>query len=180
MAASADQPTLVLLHGLLGDADDWRPVIAALPEIECHALDLPGHGRSKGLRVSGFEQAHEWLCEELAARGIEHYRLAGYSLGGRLALYHASQSPAGLQAILLENCHPGLPEAERAARTVRQQDLREVTYTVDTSEGAHTVYAAVRAVGDDRFTITLVAPPGDTFDALRTDVLPTVGEGPCA
>ena len=121
MAASTDQPTLVLLHGLLGDADDWRPVIAALPEIECHALDLPGHGRSKARRVTGFEQAHEWLCEELAARGIEHYRLAGYSLGGRLALYHASQSPAGLQAILLENCHPGLPEAERAARLAHDE-----------------------------------------------------------
>lgn len=121
MAASADQPTLVLLHGLLGDADDWRPVIAALPEIECHALDLPGHGRSKARRVTGFEQAHEWLCDELAARGIEHYRLAGYSLGGRLALYHASQSPAGLQALLLENCHPGLPEAERAARLAHDE-----------------------------------------------------------
>ena len=71
--------------------------------------------------VTGFEQAHEWLCEELAARGIEHYRLAGYSLGGRLALYHASQSPAGLRAILLENCHPGLPEAERAARLAHDE-----------------------------------------------------------
>ena len=111
-----ERSPLVLLHGLLGDADDWQPVIQALPGIECHALDLPGHGRNKTLRVAGFEQAHAWLCGELAARDIAHYRLAGYSLGGRLALYHASQSPAGLQAILLENCHPGLPEAERATR----------------------------------------------------------------
>jgi 2-succinyl-6-hydroxy-2,4-cyclohexadiene-1-carboxylate synthase len=38
---------LVLLHGLLGDADDWRPVIQALPGVPCHALDLPGHGRNR-------------------------------------------------------------------------------------------------------------------------------------
>ncbi|MGN4932775.1 2-succinyl-6-hydroxy-2,4-cyclohexadiene-1-carboxylate synthase [Aeromonas rivipollensis] len=116
MASSTDLPTLVLLHGLLGDGRDWQPVIEAMPGIDCHALDLPGHGSNKGLRVSGFDEAHEWLCGELVARGITRYQLAGYSLGGRLALYHANQSSAGLQALLLENCHPGLPAAERAAR----------------------------------------------------------------
>nr|WP_277606818.1 2-succinyl-6-hydroxy-2,4-cyclohexadiene-1-carboxylate synthase [Aeromonas sp. MR7] len=107
---------MVLLHGLLGDANDWQPVIEALPGMDCHGLDLPGHGNNRGLSVTGFEQAHQWLCDALKALGIEQYRLVGYSLGGRLALYHASRSPAGLQALLLENCHPGLPLAERAAR----------------------------------------------------------------
>ena len=41
MAASADQPTLVLLHGLLGDANDWQPVQAALADLPSLALDLP-------------------------------------------------------------------------------------------------------------------------------------------
>lgn len=117
----SNEPPLVLLHGLLGDGRDWRPVIDALPECECHALDLPGHGHNQPLRVSGFEEAHQWLCDELKARGITRYRLAGYSLGGRLALYHASQSPAGLQALLLENCHPGLPAAERPARIAHDE-----------------------------------------------------------
>lgn len=107
---------LVLLHGLLGDSRDWQGVIEALPGIPCQALDLPGHGRNQHLRVKGFDEANEWLCGELETRGIQEYRLLGYSLGGRLALYHASQSPAGLQALLLENCHPGLPIAARAAR----------------------------------------------------------------
>ncbi|MGY6039314.1 2-succinyl-6-hydroxy-2,4-cyclohexadiene-1-carboxylate synthase [Aeromonas sp. AE23HZ002T15] len=112
---------LVLLHGLLGDGRDWQGVIDALPGIECHALDLPGHGRNRSHRVSGFDEANAWLCGELAARGISRYRLAGYSLGGRLALYHASQAPEGLQALLLENCHPGLPAAERAARIAHDE-----------------------------------------------------------
>lgn len=117
----SDPVPLVLLHGLLGDAEDWRPVIQALAGIECHALDLPGHGRNQAVRVSGFDEAHRWLCDELATRDITHYRLVGYSLGGRLALHHASLSPTGLQALLLENCHPGLPEAERAARLVHDE-----------------------------------------------------------
>lgn len=121
MAASADQPTLVLLHGLLGDANDWQPVQAALAGLPSLALDLPGHGSNQAVRVAGFEQAHRWLCDELAARGIDRYQLAGYSLGGRLALYHASQAPVGLQALLLENCHPGLPPAERPARLAHDE-----------------------------------------------------------
>ncbi|MGL6213199.1 2-succinyl-6-hydroxy-2,4-cyclohexadiene-1-carboxylate synthase [Billgrantia desiderata] len=121
MAASADQPTLVLLHGLLGDANDWQPVQAALAGLPSLALDLPGHGSNQAVRVAGFEQAHRWLCDELAARGIDRYQLAGYSLGGRLALYHASQAPAGLLALLLENCHPGLPPAERPARLAHDE-----------------------------------------------------------
>ncbi|MFM5004966.1 2-succinyl-6-hydroxy-2,4-cyclohexadiene-1-carboxylate synthase [Aeromonas hydrophila] len=121
MAASADQPTLVLLHGLLGDANDWQPVQAALAGLPSLALDLPGHGSNQAVRVTGFEQAHRWLCDELAARGIDRYQLVGYSLGGRLALYHASQAPAGLQALLLENCHPGLPPAERPARLAHDE-----------------------------------------------------------
>lgn len=120
-AADMAQVPLVLLHGLLGDSRDWQPVIEALPELDCHALDLPGHGANQGLRVTGFEQAHQWLCTELKARGIAQYRLVGYSLGGRLALYHASQRPAGLCALLLENCHPGLPVAERAARIAHDE-----------------------------------------------------------
>jgi pimeloyl-ACP methyl ester carboxylesterase len=39
---------LVLLHGLLGDADDWRPVIQALPGVRampwiCRATAATGH-----------------------------------------------------------------------------------------------------------------------------------------
>lgn len=68
---------LVLLHGLLGDADDWRPVIQALPGVPYHALDLPGHGRNRALRVSGFDEAHRWLCDELAARDLASSTMRG-------------------------------------------------------------------------------------------------------
>ncbi|MBS4696195.1 2-succinyl-6-hydroxy-2,4-cyclohexadiene-1-carboxylate synthase [Aeromonas allosaccharophila] len=116
LSVSGNNTPLVLLHGLLGDSGDWQPVIDRLPGHNCIALDLPGHGQHRALNVSDFEQSHQWLVAELASRNIERYLLAGYSLGGRLALYHASREPAGLQGLLPENCHPGLPASERAAR----------------------------------------------------------------
>ena len=122
---SCNDTPLVLLHGLLGDGNDWQPVIDRLPGHHCIALDLPGHGQHHELRVNDFEQSHQWLCRELASRGIERYLLVGYSLGGRLALYHASREPAGLSGLLLENCHPGLPAGERAARIAHDESWAE-------------------------------------------------------
>ncbi|WP_249977879.1 2-succinyl-6-hydroxy-2,4-cyclohexadiene-1-carboxylate synthase [Vreelandella olivaria] len=109
-------PTLVMLHGLLGDRDDWLEVIEGLEGVHCLALDLPGHGQNQQVQVDSFEAFHHWLNEVLANDGVTRYCLLGYSLGGRLALYHASRNPEGLEALWLESAHPGLPVGERAAR----------------------------------------------------------------
>lgn len=108
--------TLVMLHGLLGNRHDWAEVIAGLTGINCLALDLPGHGQNHHVPIDSFEAFHEWLSNTLIAHGVHHYCLLGYSLGGRLALYHASRQPLGLEALWLESAHPGLPANERAAR----------------------------------------------------------------
>lgn len=107
---------LVLLHGLLGDERDWQPVTAALPGRRCYPLALPGHGGNRALRPHDFDGVRRWLARALAGLGLGRYLLAGYSLGGRLALDFASREPPGLCGLLLENAHPGLPETERGAR----------------------------------------------------------------
>ncbi|MFR9720710.1 2-succinyl-6-hydroxy-2,4-cyclohexadiene-1-carboxylate synthase [Aeromonas diversa] len=114
------EATTVLLHGLLGHGGDWSGVTAALPG-PVLTLDLPGHGTNRALRVASFAEFDDWLRQRLQAARIERYRLVGYSLGGRLALYHASREPAGLEALWLENCHPGLPEEMRAVRRAHDE-----------------------------------------------------------
>nr|WP_251040887.1 MULTISPECIES: 2-succinyl-6-hydroxy-2,4-cyclohexadiene-1-carboxylate synthase [unclassified Halomonas] len=114
-------PTLVLLHGLLGNCHDWAEVIAGLEGIHCLALDLPGHGQNHQLQVSSFEECHHWLSDTLISHGVSCYCLLGYSLGGRLALYHASRKPPGLEALWLESAHPGLPASERSARIAHDE-----------------------------------------------------------
>lgn len=114
-------PTLVMLHGLLGDRDDWAEVRAGLVDVDCIALDLPGHGENHQVQVSSFDAFHHWLSEALVTRGILRYCLLGYSLGGRLALYHASRQPLGLEGLWLESAHPGLPASERPARVAHDE-----------------------------------------------------------
>ncbi|BBI64653.1 putative 2-succinyl-6-hydroxy-2,4-cyclohexadiene-1-carboxylate synthase [Vreelandella sulfidaeris] len=68
-----------------------------------------------------FEAFHYWLTDTLVAHGIRRYCLLGYSLGGRLALYHASRQPLGLAALWLESAHPGLAASERPARIAHDE-----------------------------------------------------------
>ena len=111
------KPTLVLLHGFLGSANDWSTLIGQLPDCDCIALNLPGHGDACEQRLNQMADFPRWLNQQLQQRDISNYHLLGYSLGGRLALQFAATQPAGLQSLLLENAHPGLSsEDERKAR----------------------------------------------------------------
>lgn len=102
------KPTLVLLHGFLGSARDWLPLIGHLPDCHCVAFDLPGHGHAHEPHLKQMTDFPAWLCTQLQQQNISDYHLLGYSLGGRLALQFAATQPAGLHSLLLENAHPGL------------------------------------------------------------------------
>jgi len=122
----SQQPTLVLLHGFLGSGHDFDGVVSELQQ-RFHILlvDLPGHGESALTDFpsnDAFAHIHQLLLTTLCQQRISEYHLLGYSLGGRIALYHASQNPAGLLSLTLEACHPGLvDDAEKAERIVADQ-----------------------------------------------------------
>jgi len=107
-AGRAGQPWLVFLHGFSGDSREWQPVgeqLSALPRLY---LDLPGHGGSADIPVTNFDDVNRLLCNTLISYNILKYWLVGYSLGGRIALYHACQRPQGLCGLIVEGAHPGL------------------------------------------------------------------------
>jgi 2-succinyl-6-hydroxy-2,4-cyclohexadiene-1-carboxylate synthase len=114
--------SVVLLHGFGGTRRAWDGVASRLgPErYRVQALDLPGHG----------EQAR-WQAPISFAACVEHvlsqapprFTLAGYSLGGRVALHVALAAPERVAALALVSCSPGIEdEAERASR--RAADAR--------------------------------------------------------
>lgn len=119
----ADKPWLVFLHGFSGDRREWQlpgDYLAAYPRLY---LDLPGHGESAHIRVNDFDDVSRLLNRTLFSYNILYYWLVGYSLGGRIALYHACQRPGGLQGLIVEGAHPGLSdERERVLR--RASDAR--------------------------------------------------------
>ncbi|MFC0309328.1 2-succinyl-6-hydroxy-2,4-cyclohexadiene-1-carboxylate synthase [Gallibacterium trehalosifermentans] len=117
---------LIFLHGFLGSRHDWQVVIHHLPNTCCFCLDLPGHGENHQLAITNFTDAAEWLSQQIeSAVGEQPYHLIGYSLGGRLAAYFATQTDFpihNLHKVCLEGANLGLTsQLEREQRW--QNDL---------------------------------------------------------
>jgi 2-succinyl-6-hydroxy-2,4-cyclohexadiene-1-carboxylate synthase len=113
-------PAVLFLHGFMGSSADWRGVTAALEDRAfCIAPDLPGHGTSLGLTTEAYtiEGSAQAVINTLDQLEVEHPVVAGYSMGGRLALYVALRHPERCARLLLESASPGPESAgEREAR----------------------------------------------------------------
>ena len=111
-------PTLVCLHGFLGTGIDWILFAQELqrlrPDIQILLPDLPGHGESVSIPPQNFTAR---LCETLDAAQISRAALAGYSLGGRLALAAAIVHPQRFPAFIGISTTAGIENpVERNAR----------------------------------------------------------------
>lgn len=130
-------PWLVFLHGFSGDCREWQAVGESLRDYPRLYLDLPGHGESASVSVAGFNDLSDLLASTLLSYNILNYWLVGYSLGGRVAMYHACQAEnIGLRGLIVEGGNPGLadPEARKArlasdqlwAQRFRERPVAEV------------------------------------------------------
>lgn len=118
LPGNARLPWLVWLHGFLGAASDWQGIGETLPHRQLR-IDLPGHGGSASVVTSGFAETHRLIQRTLQHHGVDRYWLLGYSLGGRLAMYHACRRSPGLCGLVVEGGHPGLMNTQdRRARRI--------------------------------------------------------------
>ena len=108
--------SVVLLHGFGGTGRSWDDVVAHLPErYRPFALDLPGHGdQVDAPRPISFEGCVASVLE----RAPERFVLAGYSMGGRIALHIALAAPERIERLVLVSTTAGIEDTkERAARS---------------------------------------------------------------
>ena len=87
---------LVILHGLFGDADNFRSIALHLERYyQVIRLDLPGHGKSSTLPQLSFEAMATAVQTHLTAQGLANCKLLGHSLGGKVAMQMAG-NPSNL------------------------------------------------------------------------------------
>lgn len=112
---------VVLVHGFTQSAASWAPVSAELADrFEVLAVDLPGHGRSL---VPGPDWDLWRSAEALGATGGRAAYL-GYSLGGRVCLHLALDSPELVERLVVVGAHPGIAQTpEREARRRADESL---------------------------------------------------------
>lgn len=95
---------LVFVHGSGDSARVWEPLMACLPEFNCIALDLPGHGAlidRPGPAEMGVDDYAAAVHAELARRGLAGVCLIGHSLGGAIALRMALDYPSRINRLVL-------------------------------------------------------------------------------
>jgi 2-succinyl-6-hydroxy-2,4-cyclohexadiene-1-carboxylate synthase len=110
-----------LLHGFGGDGRAWAPIAAALAPREVWAPDLPGHGGTTPVIPEGAWSLAR-AADALAASLPATFDLAGYSLGGRLALTLALRHPDRVQRLALVSASAGLV-GTKAREERRANDL---------------------------------------------------------
>src|SRR4051794_26598195 len=111
------EPALVLLHGFTQTRQSWRRTAQALQgRYRALVPDLPGHGQAAH-RTPSFDACAAYVRALSPARTLT---LAGYSMGGRIALHTALVlGPEIVTRLVLVGASPGI--ADPAQRTARRE-----------------------------------------------------------
>ena len=119
---------VTLLHGFTQNGRSWLEVISKMPEGYMWIVpDLRGHGETRTrphapCSMDACTHDLEMLWDHL---GVEQTHLAGYSMGGRLALHVAATKPGRIASLLTIGAHAGLDDDAREGRRRGDEALAE-------------------------------------------------------
>ena len=122
----AEDP-LVLLHGVTGSGEDWKSVAPGLPERRIIALDARGHGHSE------WDPGEDYVTDShfadvvvaLSSLGIGRFAVAGFSMGGGIAMLLAAALPERVSSLVVVDSYPDprmTPGSRRIASWVSSLD----------------------------------------------------------
>ena len=107
-----DLPSLVMIHGAGGSSNVWKAQTHLLKN-RCNtfALDLPGHGNTKGTGKSEIGEYATWVIDILEDVFDEKPYLMGHSMGGAIVQTVALLRPELFKGIILVGTGPRLQVA---------------------------------------------------------------------
>ncbi len=152
---------MVLLHGFAGSSASWDAVRAAAGGEAYPALapDLRGHGARASVRPVDVDAC---VADVLAALPDRPVGLAGYSLGGRVALHVALAAPELVERLVLVASTAGIDgQEERRARRAADDTLA-ARLLADGLDAFASRWAAQPLFADD---------PPEVRDAQEAEVL---------
>jgi pimeloyl-ACP methyl ester carboxylesterase len=105
-------PTVIFLHGLLGNSKSWAFQFAGLfTNFRVVAWDAPGFGLSQNVSVN-INAYVEALREFIDTFGADPVHLVGHSMGGALAARYSALYPDRVTKLVLSCTHPGYGDPE--------------------------------------------------------------------
>jgi len=125
---TGDGTPVTLLHGFTQNGRSWLEVISKMPAGYMWIVpDLRGHGETRSrpgapCSMDACTEDLEMLWDHL---GVDKTHLAGYSMGGRLALHVAATRPQRIASLLTIGAHAGLDDDAREGRRRGDEALAE-------------------------------------------------------
>lgn len=98
---------LIILHGLLGSADNWQTLGKRYAvEYTVHLVDARNHGHSPHSKEHSYDLMAEDLLEYLDSKGISKANLIGHSMGGKTVMAFAEQHPEKVAKLIVADIAP--------------------------------------------------------------------------
>jgi len=148
---------LVILHGLFGSLENWRPMSKRLAQhFRVFALDQRNHG----LSPHSFEMDYLLMAKDvrdfLGAQGLNDCMVLGHSMGGKTAMQLALSYPGSVRKLVVADMSPRADAGrhEKIIAAMRSLDLPryETRKEIETSLGT-----AVPDLSTRRFLLKNVA-----------------------
>ena len=100
-------PALVILHGLFGSWENWRVQAKQLSEyFTVYAMDIRNHGRSPHVDEIDYPLMAGDVLHTLQIHRVRRASLMGHSMGGKVAMRVALDSPEVVQKLIVVDIAP--------------------------------------------------------------------------
>jgi len=106
---------IVILHGIFGSLDNWHTVAQILSkQYRVYSLDLRNHGHSPHTDEMSISLMADDVVHFFEKTGLKNISLIGHSMGGKVAMKIAMQSPQYLKNLIVVDI---APKAYKAGHT---------------------------------------------------------------
>lgn len=100
---------LVCLHGLFGNANNWRYISYAEPVRQKRnsiLVDLRNHGDSDHNDIITYPEMADDVIRHMKKLGIDKFTLLGHSMGAKVAMNIATMAPQLLDGLIIVDSAP--------------------------------------------------------------------------
>lgn len=125
-----DGPPLIILHGFLGSLDNWRTMSKRFAaHYRVFAVDLRNHGGSPHSEFMNYSIMAQDLEEFVDSHEIDAANVMGHSMGGKVAMQFAMNTPARINKLVIVDIAPkAYPPTHRSLLTaLRHLDIDALT-----------------------------------------------------
>ena len=147
---------IILIHGAGQNHLSWPPGIRRMPDEHVLAVDLPGHGKSKGLGRNSIPAYAETMASFLDELEMKKVVVVGHSMGGGIALQFALDHPDRVSGLGLVAAGARLPVSKSLIEEISFPATRSqahkniIDWSYGPLAGEEIKQLALRSLGETR------------------------------